>query len=119
MIDHVSVCVRDLEQATRFYQAVLGTIGYKQQLLRPGTAGFGKTYPEFWINLRQQMTPIEADSGSHAALRAPTAAAVDAFHAAALQRAANPTGRRAAGRSTAKAIMPPSFATLTAIALRP
>jgi catechol 2,3-dioxygenase-like lactoylglutathione lyase family enzyme len=84
MIDHVSVCVRDLEQATRFYQAVLGKIGYKQLLLRPGTAGFGKTYPEFWINLRQQMTPIEADSGSHVALRAPTAAAVDAFHAAAL-----------------------------------
>src|SRR5271165_4343927 len=108
MIDHVSICVRDLEQATRFYQVVLGTIGYKQLLVRPGTAGFGKTYPEFWINLRQKMTPIEADSGSHVALRAPTVAAVDAFHAAALAAGGNATAPRAGGRSTAKAIMPPS-----------
>jgi catechol 2,3-dioxygenase-like lactoylglutathione lyase family enzyme len=89
MIDHVSICVRDLERATRFYEEVLATIGYKQLRVAAGTVGFGKTYPDFWINLRQAnlrqpMTPIEADSGSHVALRAPTAAAVDAFHAAAL-----------------------------------
>ena len=99
MIDHVSICVRDLEPAARFYEAVLATIGYKKLLARPGTVGFGKTYPEFWINLRQAMTPVESDSGSHVALRAPTVAAVDAFHAAALAaggRSDGASGRRPA-----------------------
>jgi len=31
-----------------------------------------KTYPEFWINLRVAMMPIDGDSGSHVAVRAPT-----------------------------------------------
>jgi catechol 2,3-dioxygenase-like lactoylglutathione lyase family enzyme len=84
MIDHVSVCVRDLEQATRFYAAVLATIGYRQMLARPGTVGFGRKYPEFWINARPTMSVTETNSGSHVALRAPTVAAVGAFHAAAL-----------------------------------
>jgi len=96
MIDHISICARDLERAARFYEAVLATIGYKQLLVRPGTVGFGKSYPEFWINLRQDMTPIEGDSGSHVALRASTVAAVDAFHAAA--RAAGGQSDGAPGR---------------------
>jgi catechol 2,3-dioxygenase-like lactoylglutathione lyase family enzyme len=84
MIDHVSVCVRDLDRAARFYQSVLGTIGYQKLREQPHTIGFGKTYPEFWINHRPQMTPLERDSGSHVAVRAPSVQAVDEFHAAAL-----------------------------------
>jgi catechol 2,3-dioxygenase-like lactoylglutathione lyase family enzyme len=84
MIDHISICVRDLEQAARFYQAVLGTIGYKPLRVHPHTVGFGKTYPEFWINLRPAMMPLEGEGGSHVAVRVPAAQAVDAFHAAAL-----------------------------------
>jgi catechol 2,3-dioxygenase-like lactoylglutathione lyase family enzyme len=84
MIDHVSICVRDLDRAARFYQAVLGTIGYKKLREEPRTIGFGKTYPEFWINQRRSMTPLERDSGSHVAVRAPSVQAVDGFHAAAL-----------------------------------
>ena len=55
MIDHVSIGVRDLEQATHFYQDVLGAVGYTKLEARPATVGFGKTYPEFWINLRAAM----------------------------------------------------------------
>jgi catechol 2,3-dioxygenase-like lactoylglutathione lyase family enzyme len=84
MIDHISICVRDLERAARFYQAVLETIGYKKLRVQPHTVGFGKTYPEFWINLRATMTLSDGDNGSHVAVRAPTTRAVDAFHAAAL-----------------------------------
>jgi len=83
MIDHVSVGVRDLDQATRFYQAVLGAVGYTMLEARPKTVGFGKTYPEFWINLRAAMTPVADDCGSHVGLRVRTAELVDAFHAAA------------------------------------
>jgi len=84
MIDHVSVAVRDLDRATRFYEAVLGAIGYAKLEVRPATVGFGKTYPEFWINLRAAMAPVAADSGAHVGLRVRTADLVDAFHAAAL-----------------------------------
>ncbi len=82
MIDHVSIAVSDLAEAAQFYRAVLGTIGYRELEVRPHTVGFGKTYPEFWINLRA--TRIAASSGAHVGLRARTTEAVDAFHAAAL-----------------------------------
>ena len=84
MIDHVSIAVRDLDRAARFYQAVLGAIGYEKLVVRPRTFGFGKAYPEFWLNLRATMAPIAADSGGHVALRVRTTELVDAFHAAAL-----------------------------------
>ena len=84
MIDHVSIGVRDLHQATRFYQAVLGAVGYTKLEARPATVGFGKTYPEFWINLRATMALVASDCGSHVALRVRTIELVDAFHAAAL-----------------------------------
>ena len=84
MIDYGSIAVRDLDRAARFYQAVLGAIGYEKLVVRPRTVGFGKTYPELWLNLRARKTPIDADSGGHAALRVRTTELVDAFHAAAL-----------------------------------
>jgi catechol 2,3-dioxygenase-like lactoylglutathione lyase family enzyme len=84
MIDHVSVGVSDLAAGTRFYQSVLGTLGYARLETRLATVGFGKRYPEFWINLRAGMTPVAADGGSHVCLRALSTAVVDAFHAAAL-----------------------------------
>ena len=85
MIDHVSVGVRDLERAARFYEAALAPLGLARLVTRPATIGFGKSYPEFWINLRADMIEVAAESGVHVCLRARSAADVDAFHAAALQ----------------------------------
>ena len=51
---------------------------------RPATIGFGKNYPEFWINLRAAMAPVAPESGTHICLRAKSTGEVDAFHAAAL-----------------------------------
>lgn len=84
MIDHVSIPVRDLKTSAAFYNALLATLGMSR--LREGTrtVGYGKTYPEFWLNLRANLSPSAADSGAHVCLRAPHAQAVDAFHAAAL-----------------------------------
>jgi catechol 2,3-dioxygenase-like lactoylglutathione lyase family enzyme len=85
MIDHVSVGVADLERAAHFYEATLAALGLTRVVTRPGTIGFGKAYPEFWINLRAGMTPVAPESGVHICLRAKTIGEVDAFHAAALQ----------------------------------
>ena len=84
MIDHISVAVRDLERAARFYEPTLATLGLSRLVTRPATIGFGKTYSEFWINLRANMAPVEEGSGVHICLRAKSAGDVDAFHAAAL-----------------------------------
>jgi catechol 2,3-dioxygenase-like lactoylglutathione lyase family enzyme len=85
MIDHVSIAVRDLEGSGRFYEAVRATLGYAKLATRPATIGFGKKYPEFWLNERRNMTPVDADSGTHICLRARDADTVQAFHAAAIK----------------------------------
>jgi catechol 2,3-dioxygenase-like lactoylglutathione lyase family enzyme len=77
MIDHVAVAVRDLAAAADFYEAVLGALGFVKLDGRATTLGFGKRYSEFWINHRPAVTLMAPDSGA-------SAAAVEAFHAAAL-----------------------------------
>jgi catechol 2,3-dioxygenase-like lactoylglutathione lyase family enzyme len=85
MIDHVSIAVRDLESCGRFYEAVLAAIGYAKLIVRPSTIGFGKKYPEFWLNERRAMTPVDPDSGTHVCLRASSVEQVQAFHTAAIK----------------------------------
>ena len=92
MIDHVSVAVRDLARAIAFYDAVLATLGMTRLETRPATCGYGKTYAEFWINLRFGMTPLAPDSGCHIALRARSTQIVDAVHAAALAQGGTSDG---------------------------
>ncbi len=85
MIDHISLAVRDLKKAEPFYAALLAPLGMTKLREWPDAAiGFGKKYPEFWINCRAD---TGADSGRQRrafCLRARDTAAVDAFHAAAL-----------------------------------
>jgi catechol 2,3-dioxygenase-like lactoylglutathione lyase family enzyme len=85
LIDHISIAVRDLEASGRFYEAVLATLGYARLRTEPDTLGFGKRYPEFWLNHRPGMVRAPADSGHHVCLRAADAKAVEAFHQAALR----------------------------------
>ena len=86
MIDHTSIAVRDLKKGEAFYTALLAPLGMAKLREWPDAAiGFGKKYPEFWINRRAGMDRVADDSGIHICLRAPSAKAVDAFHAAALK----------------------------------
>ena len=84
MIDHISVGVSNLERSARFYESTLASLGLSRLVTRPRTIGFGKSYPEFWINFRPGLTPVAPESGVHICLRAKSTADVDAFHAAAL-----------------------------------
>jgi catechol 2,3-dioxygenase-like lactoylglutathione lyase family enzyme len=92
MIDHVSVGVSSLERSARFYEATLAPLGLARVVTRPATIGFGKAYPEFWINLRPNMSPVATDNGCHICLRAKSTAEVDAFHEAALQAGGSSDG---------------------------
>jgi catechol 2,3-dioxygenase-like lactoylglutathione lyase family enzyme len=84
MIDHISIGVADLDRAVRFYEPVMAALGLARLVSRPATIGFGKNYPEFWLNLRGGMAKVPHESGTHICLRARTMGDVDAFHAAAL-----------------------------------
>ena len=103
MLDHASIAVRDLAASAAAYGRILVPLGLRQLVERPATVGFGKTYPEFWLNWRPHMAPVPEDTGSHLSLRAPDEAAVRAFHAIALElgcRSAGDPGPRQAAMTT-------------------
>lgn len=82
MIDHASLPVSDLAKSASFYEALLAPLGYVKMVERPGTVGFGKRFPEIWLNERKGLGPVS--DGMHLCLRARGEDAVNAFHAAAL-----------------------------------
>jgi catechol 2,3-dioxygenase-like lactoylglutathione lyase family enzyme len=101
MIDHISVAVSDIARSAAFYEAVLGALGLAKVVdLSPKTVGFGKKYPEFWLNARDGLAPQSETTGTHICLRAPSEEAVREFHAAALahggRTAGDPGPRQAA-----------------------
>jgi catechol 2,3-dioxygenase-like lactoylglutathione lyase family enzyme len=92
MIDHVSIAVSSLAASAAFYEAVLAPLEYKRLVERPATVGFGKRYPEFWLNQRLGFKASDNNPGAHVALRAQSEEAVRAFHAAALARGGKSDG---------------------------
>jgi catechol 2,3-dioxygenase-like lactoylglutathione lyase family enzyme len=92
MIDHVSVAVADLVRSAAFYEAVLAPLGLGRLVTREATIGFGKAYPEFWINLREGLAPVPPATGVHICLRTRDENAVRAFHAAALAHGGSDAG---------------------------
>ena len=103
MIDHVSVAVGDITRSTAFYERVLEALGLRKIVDRGASVGFGKTYPEIWLNLREELAPQPETTGIHIALRAKSEDAVNAFHAAALAhggKCAGAPGARQAALTT-------------------
>lgn len=84
MIDHVSIGVRDLARAKRFYDAAMAPLGYR--CLDQGEAhlGYGAEGIGLWLLQSEAPPPAEPGSGLHFCFAAPDRGAVDAFHAAAL-----------------------------------
>jgi catechol 2,3-dioxygenase-like lactoylglutathione lyase family enzyme len=85
MLDHVSVAVLDLRASAEAYEHVLEAAGLARLVNRPATVGFGKKYPEFWLNARPDLRPLPSDTGIHICLRVPDEDAVRAFHAEAMK----------------------------------
>lgn len=97
MIAHVSLGVRQLDRALRFYDAALATLGYQRHFTFPEGAGYGpdRHHIHLWLNVyhRQDQRPHAPSSGAHLALNADTRLAVDAFHAVALRNGGRDNGR--------------------------
>jgi catechol 2,3-dioxygenase-like lactoylglutathione lyase family enzyme len=91
MIDHVSLGVRDLARSAELYERAFAALGYQKLVVRERTVGFGKKYPELWLNHRPALV-ANGDSGTHVCLRAQTSEQVEAFYRAALAAGARGDG---------------------------
>jgi catechol 2,3-dioxygenase-like lactoylglutathione lyase family enzyme len=80
-LDHVSLPVRRLAAARKFYGAALGAIGMKINLDVGSAFGMGsKKEKIFWISQKRSAT-----GGAHHAFRVGSRGDVDAFHRAGLE----------------------------------
>ena len=94
MIAHISIGVRDIERSKRFYDAVLEPLGYKCVRAARSLVGYGYGHDSISLWVVEAERPVRADekSGLHFCFAAPDAAAVDAFHAAALRSGGHDNG---------------------------
>jgi catechol 2,3-dioxygenase-like lactoylglutathione lyase family enzyme len=92
MLNHVSIGVRDVAKAKRFYDAALKPLGYKCLSESPGSLGYGADSVALWIGAAESPVPADKKSGLHFCLDAPTRKSVDAFHAAALKAGGRDNG---------------------------
>lgn len=84
MLDHVSIGVRDFARARAFYDAVMAPLGGSALSAGDGYAGYGTDAPVFWVSAAGAPVVPDMASGLHFSFVAPSRAAVQAFHAAAL-----------------------------------
>ncbi|WP_115045542.1 VOC family protein [Xanthomonas arboricola] len=99
MLHHVSLGVGTIEASAAFYDAVLGALGYVRVWsdLEPGTLdqaiGYGRPGGGDSLALKQrQAAQCAPGDGFHLAFAASDAAAVEAFHLAALQHGGSCNG---------------------------
>jgi catechol 2,3-dioxygenase-like lactoylglutathione lyase family enzyme len=85
MLHHISLGVRDLALSGAFYDAALGALGFRRVFDGDQSIGYGLIDGQdlLLLNLNPDVSPPGA--GFHLAFAAPSRAAVDAFHAAALR----------------------------------
>jgi len=91
MIDHITLTVRDAQEAKQFYSAALAPLGYEVVMEFGGLVGLGvRGKPDFWIageDATHEVAPM------HVAFAAPDRKAVDAFYAAAIAAGAKDNGK--------------------------
>ncbi|UOS99975.1 VOC family protein [Xanthomonas arboricola] len=99
MLHHLSLGVRTIEASAAFYDPVLAALGYVRVWsdLEPGTldqaVGYGRPGGDDSLALKQrQAAQCAPGAGFHLAFAASDAAAVDAFHLAALQHGGSCNG---------------------------
>jgi catechol 2,3-dioxygenase-like lactoylglutathione lyase family enzyme len=93
MISHVSIGVRDIGRAGRFYDAALAPLGYKRLFDSAEALGYGADAPELWVMRVERPVPPDDASGLHLCLDAASRKAVDGFHGAALKAGGRDNGK--------------------------
>lgn len=90
MFDHIGLTVPSLPESVGFYTRVLAPLSLAVGYENESVAGFGpRGAPAFWLHAGD----AKPASHAHVAFRAPSRAAVDAFHQAGLQAGARDNGQ--------------------------
>jgi catechol 2,3-dioxygenase-like lactoylglutathione lyase family enzyme len=84
MLDHISLGVGDIARAKRFYDAALASLGYRCLSAGETSLGYGDGTVALWLGKAARPVKPDGDSGLHVCFAAPSRAAVEAFHRAAL-----------------------------------
>lgn len=103
MLDHVSITVSDMARAAPFWDAVMAALGHPCVARSDAQLGYGtRNRPEddrhCYLSIFQSRGPALVPDNRHWCFRAPSRAAVDAFHAAGLANGGScdgPPGLRA------------------------
>ena len=93
MLDHISIGVKIVAEARKFYDAALKPLGYECLSHGDDDAGYGRKSAQMW--LLQTEHPVKADkhSGLHFCFIADSREAVDAFYKAALRAGGDDNGK--------------------------
>ena len=93
VVSHVSIGTNDFDRAVAFYDRVLAVFGCRQIVSHPGVAvGYGKQFPEFWVQLAFDGGEASVGNGTHVAFLAPSKEGVHEFHRIALEAGATDDG---------------------------
>lgn len=99
MISYVTLGSSDLERSARFYDAVLAPLGYSRLATSETELGYGTPPREgqrrkcwLWVVKPFNGQAASAGNGVDLAFAAPSRAAIDAFHAAALAQGGSDEG---------------------------
>lgn len=93
MFDHISLGVRDVAKAKKFYDACLKPLGYSCLSASETSLGYGTDAVALWVNAATRPVSADRESGLHFCLAAPTRKSVDAFHKAALGAGGTDNGK--------------------------
>ena len=92
VLSHVSLGTNDYDRAKAFYDAVRATLQIRCVRDFPGGAGYGRAFPEFWIQRPHDGGPASVGNGVHVSFLASSIDEVQAFHAKALALGASDDG---------------------------
>ena len=92
MFDHLSIGVADIARSRAFYDAALAPLGLKRLSDSTDSLGYGADAIGLWVLAAPRPVPADSQSGLHICLSAPSRAAVDRFHAAALSSGGSDNG---------------------------
>ena len=93
ILSHVSLGTNDYPRAKAFYDAVLATLQVRCVMDFPGGAGYGRKFPEFWIQAPHDGGRASVGNGVHICFLATTINEVDAFYAKALELGGKDDGK--------------------------
>ena len=92
-LSHVSIGTNDFPSARRFYDAVLATLEIRCLMNFDEGAGYGREFPEFWVQLPFDGAAANPGNGVHVCFNALSEAQVKAFHKTALEMGAEDEGK--------------------------